>query len=535
MVVLFALTKWRRGLIGLRTNNDPSGSFDDATWKRDVEVNTSLRYPLQISMSIPENHPAPTITATLLDALSQSQALVRQLEEQSRTIDRLKRQNEQLQQELDGFRTRQLARDREGDVSDQLDQIFREDAERQAEMDRLKQQLQAVQNQERNRRTQNTQVPSPLVSSDEVGDVEAVPSSSPLLSPLIATFNNKAPQHGSHSSPNNKTQQLSSPPRKRARIDSPDATIVQDLPEHQRAQRKVHVKAKDRANRGAEAIPAVTEDGEDHIRSDDSKPADPKSSEKRDTGVYKRLDALLAAPSPSNTHLSRSEHRSGRSASPVAKPARAPFLCKSSSDLARDAVVLPTRPLTRFLPPRPRPSRGPEDDEPLRSRPLSRLNLSHFKLNPDVNDGYALAYGETVRNKEARKCLPGCVRPECCGGQMEALADTLAQDISISEDDLLIYLLGPRSEDKIRGLTDVARENLLYEARAKRVADTYGKMHRHLHQRAQSPINFWSADMPGSQEEKKHRDEAKRREREEVERRQREALQGDGKWVFADE
>ena len=118
---------------------------------------------------------------------------------------------------------------------------------------------------------------------------------------------------------------------------------------------------------------------------------------------------------------------------------------------------------------------------------------------------------------------------------MEALAATLGPDVMLSDDDLLMYLLGPGSEDKIRTLTRVARENLLHEAQAKRVADTYGKMHRNLHQRAQSPTGFWNADMPGTQEEEKNREEAKQRERKEVEKRCREAFKQGGKWVFADE
>ena len=118
---------------------------------------------------------------------------------------------------------------------------------------------------------------------------------------------------------------------------------------------------------------------------------------------------------------------------------------------------------------------------------------------------------------------------------MEALAATLGPDAKVSDDDLLIYLLGPGSEDKIRTLTTVARENLLHEARAKRVADAYGKMHRNLHQRAQSPNGFWNVDMPASQEERTNREEARRRERQEVEKRYREASKEGGKWLFADE
>ena len=478
-----------------------------------------------------EDHPSANITATLINALTQSQTLVRQLEESARTVDRLRRENEQLRQELESLRQAQSVKEAQEDVSEQFDQFFRKDAEKQAEIDDLRKQLYALQKKEQKWRTQNPQIPSPLVSSDEP---ESIPSSSPLRSPLFAALH-KGPQRASSPLAITTIQQSSSPPHKRLRASSTCDEPLQALPNSKEPERKIRRREKDRANRGAEAIPIVTEDGEDHNQDGNGKPKEHKPSEKRDVGASRRLDALLSTPSSANSLLSKPDQRSSKSASPVARPDIAPSLRKSSSDLARDAAPPPERPRSRFLPPKRRPARGPEDDEPLRSRPISRLNLSHFRLNPHVNNGYHHAYDEIVRNKAERKCLPGCTRPECCGGQMEALAATLGPDAKVSDDDLLIYLLGPGSEDKIRTLTTVARENLLHEARAKRVADAYGKMHRNLHQRAQSPNGFWNVDMPASQEERTNREEARRRERQEVEKRYREASKEGGKWLFADE
>ena len=478
-----------------------------------------------------DDRPATNITATLINALTQSQTLVRELEESSRTVDQLRRENEQLRHELEALRQDRPVKAAQEDVSEQFDQFFRKDAEKQAEIDDLRKQLYALQRKERKWRTQNPQIPSPVVSSD---GPESIPSSSPLRSPLFAALH-KAPQRASSPLATTTIQQSPSPPRKRLRAASSGEEPLQALPNNKQPERKIRLREKDRANRGAEAIPIVTEDGEDHNRESGGKPKEHKPSEKRDVGASRRLDALLSTPSRANSLLSKPDQRSSKSASPVSKPDGAPSLRKSSSDVARDAALPSERPRSRFLPPKRRPARGPEDDEPLRSRPVTRLNLSHFKLNLNVNNGYEYAYDETVRNKAERKCLPGCTRPECCGGQMEALAATLGPDTKVSDDDLLIYLLGPGSEDKIRVLTTVARENLLHEARARRVADAYGKMHRNLHQRAHSPSGFWNVDMPGSQEERKNREEAKWRERQEVERRYREASKEGGKWVFADE
>ena len=453
--------------------------------------------------------------------------MIRQLEESSRTIDQLRLENEQLRYDLEALRSADSVKEGQEDSSEGLDQFFRKDAEQQAEIDKLKKLLHVAQKKERGWRMQNPEIASPLVSSD---GPSMIPSSSPLRSPLRTVL-----PEAQRSRATSVIQQCASPPRKRPRLVSSGDQSLQGLINDQKPERRVHASRKDRADRGAEAIPSVTEDGEDHNRQDDERPKEHKLSEKRDSGAMQRLGDLLSAPSAGRAVLSKAEQRSSKSASPATKISIAPSLRKSSSDVAREAAMPQARPRSRFLPPKRRPARGPEDEEPLRSRPVNRLNLSHFKLNPNVNNGYDYAYDETVRNRAERKCLPGCTRLECCGGQMEAIAATLGPDIKVSDDDLLIYLLGPGSEDKIRALTNVARENLICEARAKRVADAYGKMHRNLHQRAQSPTGFWNIDMPGSQEERKNREDAKRRERDEVEKRQREACKEGGKWLFNDE
>ncbi len=478
-----------------------------------------------------DEHPAVNITTTLIDALSQSQTLVRQLEESSKTVDQLRRENEQLRRELEKWQSAHLVQHDSNGTSDQLDQSFRKEAAKQAEIDELRKQLYALQKKERKWRTQNPQLPSPIASSDEP---ESIPASSPLRSTLFIALQ-KAPQRASSPLVSIATQHGPSPPRKRARAASFGEEPFEELANSREPERKTRLKEKERASRGAEAIPIVAEDGENYNAESGGKPKEHNPSEKRDIAAFKRLDALMTTPSLRSSMLARPEQSSSRSVSPVAKPGITASLRKSCSDLARNAAMPPERPKSRFLPPRRRPARGPEDDEPLRSRPLSRLNLSHFRLNPNINNGYDYAYDETVRNKAERKCLPGCIRPECCGGQMEALAATLGPDAKLSDDDLLIYLLGPGSEDKIRTLTSLARENLLHEARAKRVADAYGKMHRNLHQRAQSPSGFWNVDMPGSQEERKLREVAKRTERAEIQKRYREAGKEGGKWLFADE
>jgi hypothetical protein len=195
---------------------------------------------------------------------------------------------------------------------------------------------------------------------------------------------------------------------------------------------------------------------------------------------------------------------------------------------------VPTKPLRRVSPRHSHGSnRAPEDDEPLRCRPIHRLNITHFKVNPKYTDGEAYAFQEVVRNKEARRCLPGCMK-ECCASTFKALAKTLPPDPNMNEDELLLGFLGPGSEERIAKLTPLARTNLLHEARAKQLADTYGKMHRTTFEIPSSPPAFWMVELPGTQEQQQLRDQAKEKERKEIESRYREAMKG-GCWLFADE
>ena len=182
------------------------------------------------------------------------------------------------------------------------------------------------------------------------------------------------------------------------------------------------------------------------------------------------------------------------------------------------------------------PTSPTPDDEPLRARPLHRLTLEDFKINPTRNDGLTYAYSDVVRHRAARKCLPGCTRPECCGTKFRALA----ADLPASDDDnLLRDYLGPSlsTPSQLAYLTDTERSDLILQARTKMVADKYGKQHRHQWQpqRPKSPPGFWRTDFPATQEAEEDRREAEQVVREMVEGRWREAMTENGRWKFRDE
>lgn len=179
------------------------------------------------------------------------------------------------------------------------------------------------------------------------------------------------------------------------------------------------------------------------------------------------------------------------------------------------------------------------EEEPYRSLPLHRLNIDHFKINPARNQGLDYAYDTVVRKKDERKCISGCTRAGCCGDRFRALArlgglpQKSATEQEVEDQRVLEEFVG-NDRHLLDGLNAQDRENLLVEARARTLANQYGR-HRHNHQRARTPPGFWRTEMPDTQELRSDRETAQRLEREKVEERYREAMRPGGLWVWADE
>jgi hypothetical protein len=176
---------------------------------------------------------------------------------------------------------------------------------------------------------------------------------------------------------------------------------------------------------------------------------------------------------------------------------------------------------------------------PLRLRPISSLNSSDFKINPERNLGENVAYDEVVRNKAERRDLDGCVDPQCCGKDWLALATsektalgpallTTTESIKLMEEYLGddAHLLGSMSKDE--------KEDLWMKAKIRELGNKFGK-HRHRFEPAKSPLGFWDTTFPSTQEEQRERAAAQRIEREKVEARYREAMRTGGRWIFRDE
>ena len=184
----------------------------------------------------------------------------------------------------------------------------------------------------------------------------------------------------------------------------------------------------------------------------------------------------------------------------------------------------------------------------LRLLPTSALKLSDFKPNPAVNQGLDFAFNEVVRNRDAKRCLPGCTDPNCCGATFRRLAEMggLPElelprglwDSSPREDEdpdtrLLSAYLGIPI-DAVNELSDERRKEELIAARVELFANQTSK-HRRQWRRARSPPGYWNVDFPGTQTQMRDNLEAERRERERIEERAREARRERGRWLFRDE
>ncbi|KAL4747173.1 hypothetical protein BDW72DRAFT_183339 [Aspergillus terricola var. indicus] len=177
------------------------------------------------------------------------------------------------------------------------------------------------------------------------------------------------------------------------------------------------------------------------------------------------------------------------------------------------------------------------DEEPYRARPLHRLGLENFRVNPEYNNGLDYAYGEVVRKRDERKDASGCTRPDCCGKKFSAMArfgiPLHVSGKTTSEREIMEEYLG--ADMSTTGtLNSKIRDNILVEAKTRVFANRFGK-HRHQHHRSGTPPGFWRTEMPGTQELEEDHEEARRLEREKVQERYREAMRPGGLWKFADE
>jgi len=297
----------------------------------------------------------------------------------------------------------------------------------------------------------------------------------------------------------------------------------QVLPRTSSSTPKARPKRRKRAT--SEAIQDVAEDGE---------PATARSVVSVETATKKkngppRIQGLLETPAVVNKHslLPLSARQSFTTTS-----ARASKLRRVQVDDTEGYGIDDVRP----------------DHEPLRARPINRLRLEDFKVNPRNNQGRDYAFTESVRKKELRHCLPGCTRAECCGdifrkmtelggpivtpNARRALWDSSSQEAD-DETRLLLAHVG-NDASRLARLTLAEKAELLIQARTQELAQTHGK-HRQAYARAPSPEGFWRTDMPTTQEAAEDDEKRNAQKRRAVKERYDEAMRPGGQWMFRDE
>ncbi len=325
-----------------------------------------------------------------------------------------------------------------------------------------------------------------------------------------------------------------------------------------------------RRDYGAAAVPALAEDGEDPgFSGKRSRPDQGPKKEPKAPDVHHRLGALLSEhpttkavpPLPlakerdtpraaafSKTPLPRIEQQHKAPHTPATLPSKKGIPLgtmtsihppmtegnKSSSALNKTPSA---KPMFRKPPTSDKFSDIGPEQEPLRARPIHRLRLEDFKLNPAHSD---FAYHESIRKHDEKKALSGCTNPHCprCKDLRKFVESSGYANLSLQDHDeidksLIEDFLGGDMQ-RAETLSEKERKEILADAKVKQFADKFGK-HRTLFGRAKSPVGFWDVGFPSTQEEEANREAARGRAREMVEERYWEALRKGGMWVFADD
>ena len=347
-----------------------------------------------------------------------------------------------------------------------------------------------------------------------------------------------------------------------------------------------------RRDRGAAHVPVLAEDGEGLPSNSDALKAGkrskddqnfshgPADKEPKAPPTHHRLGALLTKPSPEKSLLTLEKPVADAipdqawTKTPVPRtvyhskskdPATPRSLPATKSELKRgpgikfglekfepvnatidrysksaQAVTKRTKNVVAFCqPPLVDNSETRPEHEPLRARPVHRLGLLDFKLNP-AHSKYA--YHDTVRKHDEKKSLAGCTDRHCprCKGLRELVINSgykTAQKPGESEDEadwrLMQDFLGDNRR-QLKSMSEKERSDLLMEAKVREFANRFGS-HRQAYSRPRDAPGAWNADFPTTQEDAEDRAAADVMEREKVQERYWEAMRQGGKWIFADE
>ncbi|KAK5106351.1 hypothetical protein LTS08_000469 [Lithohypha guttulata] len=509
------------------------------------------------------------LTNTLILALSQSQEQIQTIRDQGTRLERLQRDNERLRKEVQLSRQNDAERALSNEVdrlkkelhdakqqvheaeqerqeveqlridlveatrhqheppqeqSNEIDELFQKNVEAQAEIYKLKKKLRRYKEKANGRLGAPISSPRSTFSTPE--------PSSPKRAPLLVL-----PIEHSERIEN------SSPPRKRQKHRD---NSLQELHVNMRHSRSSsNASKRSVVEKKIAAIPLLAEDGDDHMVEEQNTGRTPAT---RKRSMYDRLDGLLTAPVASRSPLSRTSPATAQDTSTPSPLSKRPPVI-SNIDHTTNEVPLPSATIAReseeihddtteanTAQPRPtissrpsnRSSRRPsENTEPLRSKPLDKLSSYHFKPNPRWIDTAGRTIDDYLHGRNRQ-------RIDMIAATLPQMPGQHERGEKLTDDELLLRFLGPNSEQKIAALTNIARNNLLAEARVKFVAEKFGRQ-RVDYDKEADPPGFWTMDMPGTQEDAENKKKAKELERAETKKKYDDAISGNGRWIFADE
>ncbi|KAK6514452.1 hypothetical protein TWF281_004652 [Arthrobotrys megalospora] len=144
-------------------------------------------------------------------------------------------------------------------------------------------------------------------------------------------------------------------------------------------------------------------------------------------------------------------------------------------------------------------------------KPDNPFSPSKYRINPNKNDGLDFAFGEVVRDKARKDCLPKCVK-ECCrdlaSGKLHEMWKPPAAYQAAKFSAVDSSQPDEQGEDPLQKHDQYKSWN---DAREKSERNLEFGRHRAQHQKAAEVMGYWESDFPTTQQLEEQKVESDRR------------------------
>lgn len=260
-----------------------------------------------------------------------------------------------------------------------------------------------------------------------------------------------------------------------------------------------------------------------------------ETHDKENPPVVKNLTNLLSTPTQNDrlpptfarsTGSLKLKRKSLGSISATKQPTMRSSLVFHPHDPATRVVeITHTAPAAATTPGEKRPQEGPQGSSHKKrqrieesatptataaaKKPDDPFSPSKFRINKNKNDGLDFAFGEVVRDKARKDCLPKCVK-ECCrdlaSGKLHEMWNPPAPYTSAK--------FGARDSSPPDEGAEAKKNDQYNEwnrAREKSERNLHFGRHRAQHQKAAEVMGYWESDFPTTQQLDEQRKESERR------------------------